>query len=414
MCGNADHTEISDGTKQGISFLPRDKEMWKQLNSEATQELRATEGQIKLRKQITGYATAHFLFFYLAAIVAAIVSFVGLRLYNIRFAYPQLYAWWHDDKHGYRSSTSAGKPVGFNGRRYAPDTIALSVTYPSLAQKLNFLGEAYLPQNSAFFLLDMINIFGDRINGYAWAGVDQPRKMSDFCVHVGATPTAAQQDQCWKQWSQADNPFYPLFSSCSQLVNSDMWADFQTQPAGDTSTILYLLFHGGLCRYAYAYKDDTPFIIMKRLFDTMWLPVQQPPNCGPLIAEAKAIAAMNGICGFLGFIAAVAVCVVQPELSPAFLAFAAGAGIGGLATIGGAVANGIKSVKEAKKHCTNVYKSENTAELYNACKLDALTYDASSSTCATEMQKAKTWLEANTNWGAYTPGSTTIKQFDCN
>jgi hypothetical protein len=424
-----------------MSGLEHKDEYWTKLKTKGEYELATSLASVADRKKITMYLVGNVIFLVIFVCVVAVVGLVALRIYNIRYLYPQLYTWWTDVAHGYRSCFhTAGPAPGYNGHVYSASAIALTITYPGTQAFLNVWGGKAISQNTAFFLLDMVTIFGSKLNGYAWAGVNQPKDMFEYCLHYGTDKLS--EDQAWKRWDDDTNPFLFCFPTRQSLMYSSMWKEFQLAPSTSQETILFQLFHGGLCRYAYANSDKSPFLIMRTLFDSLWLPTQRPPDCTALINEAKGTSWISGLLAIAGIVATGIMAIgTGGALLPAAVAEAAAettaaaaaevaataeettkvvttaakvvttaakvarttTAVAAGATAAGSVVNYASSVKAAKQKCKSDYATENGVELYNSCRFHALHYQPSEGECAKYKQDEQEWLSKNTDWGKYDP-----------
>ena len=200
---------------------------------DARLEVRTTRVQhrrVEERKQ------SAYLWLKLAVLAAALVAaWVYARYRAMRLLYPAEVEWFSE------RYTLGPRPAG--AENYSLDCLLVSAEYPAFAHAFRSQACGSLPQTSAVFLLTMLQMFGDKMEGVHYSG-DRAQlrgaKADDFVKTFSA-------------WNVPDNPWRFLFSTPSKFARSPAVQKARSSPNGDT--MLSSLFNGGLCAVATQFYD---------------------------------------------------------------------------------------------------------------------------------------------------------------
>lgn len=133
------------------------------------------------------------------------------------------------------------RPAG--AAHYSLDCLLVSAEYPAFAHAFRSAACRSLPQTSAIFLLTMLQMFGDHMEGVHYSG-DRAQlrggRMGDFVKSFAA-------------WNVPDNPWRFLFATASKFARSPAVQKARASPDGDT--MLRALYDGGLCAVAAQFYD---------------------------------------------------------------------------------------------------------------------------------------------------------------
>jgi hypothetical protein len=177
-----------------------------------------------------------YLWLKLAVLAAALVAaWVYARYRAMRLLYPAEVEWFS------KRYTLGPRPAG--AENYSLDCLLVSAEYPAFAHAFRSQACGSLPQTSAIFLLTMLQMFGDKMEGVHYSG-DRAQlrgaKADDFVKTFSA-------------WNVPDNPWRFLFSTPSKFARSPAVQKARSSPNGDT--MLSSLFNGGLCAVATQFYD---------------------------------------------------------------------------------------------------------------------------------------------------------------
>ena len=177
-----------------------------------------------------------YLWLKLAVLAAALVAaWVYARYRAMRLLYPAEVEWFSE------RYTLGPRPAG--AENYSLDCLLVSAEYPAFAHAFRSQACGSLPQTSAIFLLTMLQMFGDKMEGVHYSG-DRAQlrgaKVGEFVKTFSA-------------WNVPDNPWRFLFPTPSKFARSPAVQKARSSPNGDT--MLSSLFNGGLCAVATQFYD---------------------------------------------------------------------------------------------------------------------------------------------------------------